>query len=246
VVLRRQGRRNKSLASRAALLWCRSMFDETPKDLLVAENVACLRGERTIFVGLNFVLEAGGALLLAGPNGSGKTSLLRLLAGLAQPAVGQLLWNGHSLVDDREAHAARLRYVGHQDALKPALTVVENLVFWARLGGQGATRTDALAALTRFGLGRLADEPARVLSAGQRRRLALSRLLVAPVRLWLLDEPNTALDVASLGVLAEILDEHRRAGGMVVLSSHADLGLDDAQPLLLSQFTPRHAVEAAA
>jgi heme exporter protein A len=213
-------------------------------DVFAAETLACRRGERAVFAGLGFTLPSGGALCLVGPNGSGKTSLLRLLAGFSQPAAGRLTWNGVAVADDREAHAARVHYVGHQDGLKPALTVAENLGFWARMAEPHVSRRTIDGALERFGLHRLADEPARILSAGQRRRLALSRLLVTDARLWLLDEPNAALDVASLGLLATLIRQHRQADGMVVLSAHVDLDIDDGQSLALDRFPPPLDAEA--
>ena len=139
--------------------------------MLEGRELACWRGERAVFAGLSFRLDAGGALLLTGANGAGKSSLLRLLAGLIPAAEGRLLWEGEDTLADRVAHARRLRYLGHGDALKPSLTAAENLGFYAKLwGGEVAP---ALAAL---GLTELADLPARVLSSGQKRRLALARL----------------------------------------------------------------------
>src|SRR3982750_4393460 len=160
--------------------------------MLEARDLACLRGERAVFAGLSFRLDPGGALLL-GANGAGKSTLLRLLAGLLRPEAGLLLWDGTDALADRAAHAARLRYLSHQDALKPALTARENLSFFARLwGGQVDAALEALDLLP------LAELPARVLSSGQKRRLALARLALAPAPLWLLDEPTVGLDAASV------------------------------------------------
>lgn len=196
--------------------------------MLEARDLACLRGERVVFAGLSFALEAGGALLLTGANGAGKSSLLRLLAGLLAPAEGALLWQGEDALADRPAHAARLRYVGHGDALKPALTARENLAFFARLWG-GAVDP----ALEALGLDALAELPARVLSAGQKRRLGLARLALAPAPLWLLDEPTTGLDTASVGRLGALLARHRDAGGMVLAATHLPLPLPGARELRL-------------
>lgn len=197
--------------------------------MLEARDLACLRGEqRVVFAGLSFTLDAGGALLLTGANGAGKSSLLRLLAGLLAPAEGVLLWQGEDALADRAAHARRLRYVGHGDALKPALTARENLGFFARLWGG-----EVDAALAALGLGALADLPARVLSAGQKRRLGLARLALAPADLWLLDEPTTGLDAASVERLGTLLAAHRAAGGIVIAATHLPLPLPDARELRL-------------
>ena len=193
------------------------------------EDLACVRGERAVFRGLGFALAPGEAIVLVGPNGAGKSSLLRLVAGLIPIAAGRLLWNGDPVADDPDAHRDRLVYAGHLDALKPAFTLAENLGFWAATmgAGEGAV-ADALA---RFGLGGLADLPARFLSAGQRRRLGLARLALTRRPLWLLDEPSVSLDVASVARLADLVAEHRAAGGMVMAASHVDLGLGDARVL---------------
>jgi heme exporter protein A len=195
------------------------------------EGLECVRGERQVFAGLDFSCDPGGALVLEGPNGSGKSSLLRLAALLLQPAAGRLTWDGRSLADDPEAHRRRIVYVGHLDALKPALTVQDNLAFWTRLAGAAAVATEA--ALVRIGLDHLADLPARFLSAGQRRRLNLARLLLRPVPLWLLDEPTTSLDGAAIAILADIIAAHRAAGGMVLAATHLDLALSGAVRLQL-------------
>ena len=196
--------------------------------MLEARDLACRRGERVVFAGLSFTLAARGALLLTGANGAGKSSLLRLLAGLLPVAEGTLLWQGEDALADRALHARRLRYVGHGDALKPALTARENLAFFARLHG-GAVEP-ALAAL---GLSALAELPARVLSAGQKRRLGLARLALAPAPLWLLDEPTTGLDASSVERLGVLLARHRAAGGMVVAATHLPLPLPQAAELRL-------------
>ena len=196
--------------------------------MLEARDLACLRGERVVFAGLSFTLEAGGALLLVGANGAGKSSLLRLLAGLLPAAEGALLWQGEPALADRAEHARRLRYLSHQDALKPALTARENLLFFARLWGG-----EVEAALAALDLAPLAELPARVLSAGQRRRLALARLALAPAPLWLLDEPTVGLDTASVGRLGALLARHREGGGMVLAATHLPLPLPGARELRL-------------
>ncbi len=198
----------------------------------------CVRSERTVFRGLNFALSAAGALTLVGPNGSGKSSLLRMMAGLLQPASGTMVWDGedapNEMVDDMDIHGARLHYVGHHDAVKPVLTVAENIGFWARLRGGGEdTIRDALEV---FDINHLYDVPGRFLSAGQKRRVNLARIIAAPAPLWLLDEPTTALDKATIKRLEAALQNHRDAGGMVVLSTHADVDTPDSQTLNLADF----------
>jgi heme exporter protein A len=196
--------------------------------MLEAQELACWRGERAVFAGLSFTLAPGGALLLTGANGAGKSSLLRLLAGLIPVAEGRLLWDGQDALADRVTHAARLRYLSHADALKPSLTARENLDFYARLWGGEAG--PALAAL---GLGELAELPARVLSSGQKRRLALARLALAPAAIWLLDEPTVGLDATSVERLGLLLARHRDAGGMVLAATHLPLPLPGAGELRL-------------
>ena len=199
-----------------------------------------MRGGRLVFAGLGFRVDAGGALVLAGPNGSGKSSLLRLMAGLARPAAGFLAWNGKDVVDDPAAHRARVHYVGHMDAVKPALTVAENLAFWASLrGGTEGARTRTRDALDAFGIGHLADVPGRYLSAGQRRRLNLARILAAPAPLWLLDEPKTALDADAAGRLDAAVASHRAEGGGVVMSLHGGSLPEGATVLDLAAFSAR-------
>jgi heme exporter protein A len=194
-------------------------------------GLACVRGERLVFENLSFRAQAGEALLLVGPNGSGKSSLLRLMAGLIAPAAGRLDWDRAAVGDDPDAHRARVHYVGHLDALKPALTVAENLAFYAELHGCGGSALDA--ALAAFDLEGLAATPARFLSQGQRRRAALARVLAAPAPLWLLDEPTLGLDDASLGRLAAVLSTHLDAGGHIVAATHAPIAVANARRLEL-------------
>lgn len=200
--------------------------------------LACIRSERVVFAGLNFEVEAGDALLLVGPNGSGKSSLLRLMAGLLAPAAGHLAWRGEDVAGNRDAHGERLHYVGHHDAVKPVLNVAENVRFWADLRGEapGDAATRVSGALDAFAIGHLAHIPGRFLSAGQRRRVNLARILAAPAPLWLLDEPTTALDRDTIAALERLIAAHRAAGGMVVASTHADIALDGAETLNLSDF----------
>src|SRR6266404_3422048 len=209
---------------------------------LVAADLACRRGERLVFAGLSFRLPAGGALVLRGANGSGKTSLLRLLAGLTAPAAGHLSWGLTPIEDDLAHHRARLHYVGHQDGVKPGLTPRETLAFWAALRGCGIRcRASVLdAALASFALEPVADWPCRWLSAGQRRRLALARLSVTPATLWLLDEPFSALDHDNQNRLEQAIAAHRAAGGRVVLATHLPIEIGTAAAIELDAFAPRH------
>ena len=191
-------------------------------------DLACIRGDRAVFAGLSFAVPAGGALLLTGANGAGKSSLLRVIAGLLPAADGEVLLEGRPARTDPAGHALRLRYISSQDALKPALTVAENLAFYAALWGG-----DVTPALEALGLGALASLPGRVLSTGQRRRLALARLALAPTRLWLLDEPSLGLDVASVARLGDLMARHRAAGGAILAATHLPLPLPDARELKL-------------
>ena len=210
---------------------------------LNGQALACRRGDRLIFRDLNLAVAAGGALLLRGPNGSGKSSLLRCLAGLLPLASGSLSWNGKAITPTDDGYRAGLRYVGHQDAIKPALTVAENLRIWATLYRSNGAAI-AAASLDRLGLAGLDDVPARLLSAGQRRRLALARLALAFVPLWLLDEPTTGLDDDGTGRFLDLLGEHRRQGGLAILSSHGDPGVS-GQELQMMSFRPAEIGAAA-
>ena len=207
------------------------------------ENLACRRGGRTVFAGLGFSLPPGGAIVLRGPNGSGKTTLLRLLAGLARPTAGQLRW-ADGAIEDLEEHSRHLRFIAHLDAIKPAFTVRENLAFWADFW-TGSANAALTRAMETFGLSTLANFPARLLSAGQRHRLALARLVASPAALWLLDEPANALDDRAVGALTHCIGEHRARGGMVILASHgADL-VAGAVTLALDKFAPSEAAHWA-
>jgi heme exporter protein A len=189
---------------------------------LTAEKLACARGERRLFDGLNFRVRAGQALAVEGANGAGKTSLLRLIAGFLTPSAGRLLVKtaaGES--DDAEERGKVVGWLGHQDGLKPQLTVIEQLTFFARLYRSTA---DA-AVLERVGLVRQAELPCRYLSAGQRRRLALARLLVSNRPLWLLDEPFAALDTSGQALVAQLMALHCGAGGIIIAATHEPLGL---------------------
>ncbi|MDY0881882.1 heme ABC exporter ATP-binding protein CcmA [Dongia soli] len=186
-------------------------------------ELACQRGERLLFHHLDFTLDEGEALILVGANGSGKSSLLRLAAGLSRPAAGALIWDGREITRDLDLHHRRVIYLGHADGLKAGLTVRENVKFWSDLDGARGSLDEALQT---FDLTPLADLPARFLSAGQRRRATLARLALdrsQPAQIWLLDEPTTALDRDGQAVLSSLIQRHRSAGGRVMLASHDPL-----------------------
>jgi len=191
-------------------------------------DLICNRGGRAVFAGVSFALAGGEALLVTGPNGAGKSSLLRMVAGFIQAAGGRFS------LDDGDPEltiSEQTHYLGHQDALKPSLTVAENLRFWARyLGGEGDAPQ---AALAQVGLDELADLPAAYLSAGQRRRLSIARLVAVKRPIWLLDEPTSALDRGAQERLAELMRDHLAGGGVIMAATHAPIGLDRAQELRL-------------
>jgi heme exporter protein A len=195
---------------------------------LFASDLVCVRGGREVFAGLEFALSAGEALIVTGRNGVGKSSLLRMIAGLVRIAGGQLQLEGG---DPELSIPEQTHYLGHQDALKPSLSVQENLHFWTQYLGSGA----AGEALAEVGLDALAELPAGYLSAGQRRRLSLTRLLAVKRPIWLLDEPTSALDTASQTRLADLMRRHLAGGGLIVAATHGPLGLEPARELRLGE-----------
>ncbi len=197
-----------------------------------------------VFTGLDFAVPAGGALLLTGPNGSGKSSLLRLMAGLIRPYSGRLEHDGVRLGDDRALHRELVAYLGHQDAVKPMLTVGESTRFWAGMRGR---QDKAEAAMAAMGLTELADLPGRFLSSGQRRRVALARVIATAPPLWLLDEPTVGLDRDSIAGLEAALAAHRGSeGGIVIAATHAPIALPGAGGLNLAEFEPESPGEETA
>jgi len=189
--------------------------------------LACIRGGREVFADLEFSVGGGEALLVTGRNGAGKSSLLRMVAGLVRTAAGRLAMEGG---DAEKTIPEQAHYLGHHDALKPSLTVAENLTFWARyLGGTEPPQ----AALAAVGLAALAGLPAAYLSAGQQRRLSLARLLAAKRPIWLLDEPTSALDREGQDMLAGLMRQHLGGGGMIVAAAHGPIGLERSRELRL-------------
>ncbi|HML14223.1 MAG TPA: heme ABC exporter ATP-binding protein CcmA [Xanthobacteraceae bacterium] len=193
-----------------------------------ASNLGCVRGSREIFRNVNFSISSGQALAVLGPNGAGKSSLLRIMAGLLRLDAGRLELDGGDpdLTIPEQAH-----YLGHQDALKPSLSVAENLAFWARYLGDGFAGLTA--ALEAVGLAPIRDLPAGYLSAGQRRRLSIARLVAVRRPIWLLDEAAAALDQAAQARLIELMRGHLAGGGLILAATHAPLGLDAVQELRL-------------
>jgi heme exporter protein A len=200
---------------------------------LSAVELSCRRGGRDVFAGLSFAVSSGEALTVTGRNGAGKSSLLRIIAGLLRSAQGRLTLEGG---DPELSIGEQAHYLGHQDAIKPSLSVAENLAFWADFFG--AASDDVTGPLAAIGLEPLMALPAAYLSAGQRRRLSLARLVAAKRPIWLLDEPTSALDAAAQGRLTELMRAHLATGGLIIAATHAPIGLDKTLELRLDQTAP--------
>lgn len=196
-------------------------------------DLACRRGGRPVFDHLSFALGAGELLALTGHNGSGKTTLLRALARLVRPDAGTVRWQGANVADDAETWRARLAWLGHLDGLKGDLTVRENLLGGERLRGRSAGDDRLDAALVAFDLAAVGHRPARTLSAGQRRRTALARVMLTEAPLWLLDEPLNALDAPAQQAFRTVLQQHLARGGLAIAATHADLGIPGTRVLEL-------------
>jgi len=197
---------------------------------LTAVELACHRGGRGVFSGVSFAVASGELLTVSGRNGAGKSSLLRMIVGLVRIAAGTLTLEGG---DSELSIAEQAHYLGHQDALKGSLSVAENLRFWA--GFYGLSSTDIRNPLEAIGLGALAALPAAYLSAGQRRRLSIARLVAVPRPIWLLDEPTSTLDAAAQERLADLMRAHLAGGGLIVAASHGPIGLASTQELRLGE-----------
>jgi heme exporter protein A len=204
--------------------------------ILEVVDLACERGEHRLFSGLSFTLTPGELMQVLGPNGSGKTTLLRTLCGFVQPVQGSVRWGGQDIGEwDDDFHAA-MCYLGHHNAIKDELSALENLQMSAGLAGYTVSDEQAIRALRRMGLQRREHLPVRVLSQGQRRRVALARLLIGDAPLWILDEPLTALDVGAVGLMQELIGEHLSKGGMTIFTTHQPLQVAgvETRPLVLS------------
>lgn len=198
------------------------------------QSLVCWRGSRRVFDGLGFSAGEGNTLLLTGSNGSGKSSLLRLMSGLLKPVSGKIFWDGTCIQNDGDGHSARLCLVTQDDPVKASFSVFEQLSFWAKVSGADCSAENIKAALARMGLERIANAQGKSLSAGQKRRLNLCRLFLKPNPLWLLDEPLTALDAASSAVIQAEIGKHVSGGGIAVIATHeADIFSGNARILAL-------------
>ncbi|HQS58013.1 MAG: heme ABC exporter ATP-binding protein CcmA [Gallionellales bacterium 35-53-114] len=198
--------------------------------MLEVTNLACTRGEHQLFAGINFVLRAGELLQVQGANGSGKTTLLRTLCGFIQPLAGDIRWKGQSIRVLDEEYFADIAYLGHLNAIKDELNALENLRITCALAGNSVSDSVAIAALRRLGLRGRETFPVKVLSQGQRRRVALARLLISKAPLWILDEPLAALDVSAVVLMQDVIGEHLANQGMVIFTTHQSLDVAGVEP----------------
>ena len=202
--------------------------------MLEVIGLACMRGEHQLFGDLNFKLSAGELLQVQGANGSGKTTLLRALCGFIQPLAGEIHWQGHNIKQLDEEFYADFIYLGHLNAIKDELNALENLRISCALSGNAISDKVAVAALRRMGLKGRETFPVKVLSQGQRRRVALARLVVSNAPLWILDEPLTALDVGAVGLMQSLIEEHLAKQGMVIFTTHQPLDVAGVKTRYLS------------
>jgi heme exporter protein A len=205
--------------------------------MLEAINLGCIRGTRRLFTGLNFSVNPGESIELRGANGSGKTSLLRILAGLAAPAEGDVRWDGRNIRTLGEEYSGTVAYLAHQNGVKDELSAIENLRIACGVAGNALNKHDAQVILEQVGLSRQQNLPARSLSAGQRRRVALARLLTSKATLWILDEVLTSLDDAAVKLSRQFIGDHLSNGGMAIIATHQELDLsaDRVQRIELSK-----------
>lgn len=211
--------------------------------MLKVSGLCCVREERVLFDNLSFSLSSGEILQLAGPNGVGKTSLLRLVAGLSRPEHGSITWQDHNISQVAENYQRQCLYLGHHSGVKAELSAIENLHFYLGLAGEKVTMPELHALLAKVGLAGLEDEPVAHLSAGQQRRVALARLWLVKRKLWILDEPFTAIDKQGVAYLENVMLAHAQAGGMVLLTTHQELSLAPSQYRRLS-ITPAYEEQA--
>ena len=207
---------------------------------LEVKNLQCIRGDRELFTDLSFTLETNQLMMLEGRNGSGKTTLLRALCGLYLADRGEILWKNETIKKQDEAYRRELLYLGHLNAIKPDLSVLENLKINSLLAGDNIADTKLMDALDTIGLYAFEDFPSSQLSQGQKRRVALARLLVSEAKLWILDEPFVALDVAAVELLQSIIAKHVDDGGMVILTTHQEVPLTSGKikRLSLNEYEP--------
>jgi heme exporter protein A len=202
-----------------------------PALMLEVRALSCVRGEKRLFQALNLKVSSGECLHVRGENGVGKTSLLRLLTGLSKPEAGEILWNGQAINKDASAYHRELLFLGHRDALKEDLTALENLQLYAVLDDLDLPNDKALSALWRFGLRGREHLPVNCLSAGQKRRVLMARMLTRQAKLWILDEPFNALDLHAVQALQDLIAEHIEQGGLAVLTSHQEVSLSNVKVL---------------
>lgn len=202
--------------------------------MLKVNNLQCDRGDRALFTGISFELQKHQLMRIEGLNGSGKTTLLRTLCGLFEPEEGEILWDGTSIKKQDDSYRKNLFYLGHQNAIKMDLSVLENLRFNCKMAGESPSDEELLNALNTIGLFAYEDIPTRQLSQGQKRRVSLARLLVTGTSLWILDEPFVALDMAAVELLQKIIADHVNNGGMVILTTHQEVPLTSGKAISIN------------